>query len=367
MAKRQNSGKLTAKPAATAPAGALSVPSGDGTVEFPDAVAYIRSLGEQRQGIEWNIRVYKIDGHGRGNRTPQQFLYEIDPEEVPKIENRLAEEHPGGGSFKIVVRADNEIVRSALMDIAPRPGWKPPPPAWQQQQEQQSAGTNHMEMFFSRMMEMQERSAQQTRELIAALAKPVAQPTMMEQLALFTEFQKLAPKGAQENTMEMFQKGMDFASKLFEARGGEGGGTSWLDVLKEALASPAMKEILAAAARPQPAHQAQLEAPQQFVHPNNPIAANAIDTLLRQAQNNIDPKVVAQQAFNNLPPAVLMELEAQDDVVGYIIANFPQAAQHKAWLTKVVAEMWEPEQSAAGSPALQNNARPATATQPPQA
>lgn len=368
MAKRPNSGKLIAKPAAiVAATPALALDTGE-TVEFPDALAYINSLVGNSDGVEWNIRVYKVDASGRGVKSPQQFLFAVSLEDLPDLEARLADLYMAGGGFKVIVRANNQIVRSAMLEIAPRPGYKPPLPAYLQPvhtQPTENPQTDRIEMFFTRMAEMQERSSREFREAILAIAQPKQNPpTITEQLAMFTEFQKLLPRGAQENSMDLFQKGMDFASKLFESRGSDGG-TNWLDVVKEAINSPVVKDLLATmnAAAQHQASSPQLPPP-ALISPDNPQAAQAIDTLLRQAAAGVDPEFVAQNIWNNVPAAFMEELEQQSDVVAYIVAKFPQAAQHRPWLTALVAELWEPDKNAAVSPALQHPDVPSGPQQP---
>lgn len=370
MAKRQNSGKLTAKTVGKVPEPALAALAEGQTVEFPDALSYINSLTGQREGVEWNIRVYKVDSSGRGVKSPQAFLFSPELEELPNLEGVLADQYPGGGSFKIVVRADGQIIRSALLEIAPRPGWKPPPPSYLtpvQPVAVDSQSTDRMELFFGRMAEMMERSAQQTRDMIAAIAaRPApAAPTMAEQLQMFAQFQSMLPKGAQENSMDLFQKGMDFAMKMIEARGGDGG-TSWLDVVKEAINSPVVKDMITSMAAVAQNQQQQFpQQPPALMSPQNAIAAQAIDTLIRQAQAGIDPKMVAQQVVEKMPPALMEELENQPDVVGYLISQFPAVQQHRAWFTALVAEIWEEDQTPAVSPALKgNDAGPDNSVQP---
>jgi hypothetical protein len=202
---------------------------------------------------------------------------------------------------------------------------------------------------------------------MATANKPAAAPTLTEQLQLFQQMQALLPKGQQENTMQMFEKGMDFATKLFDARGGGEGGASWLDIVKEALGSPLIKDALAAmaVAAQQPINQppqlppgmappANMAPPDSLISPQNPIAAQAIDTLCRQAAAGVDPKFVAQQVANNMPAPLMDELEQQDDVIGFLISRFPAVAHHRAWFAALVAEIWEEGESPAPSHTLAN-------------
>lgn len=356
MAKAKNPGKLTAKPAASAIAPPGQLETGD----FPDAMSYINSLAATREGVVWDCRVYQVMQAGRGVKEGQPFLFDCQLEDLPNLEMDLASQYPGGGTFRVQVRADNQLVRIIKLEIAARPGYKPPPPAYLtpvQIPHADNPQTDRMDLFLTRMADMQRAADERIEKLILALAgNKQAAPTMMEQLALFSEFQKLSPKGAQENTFDIFQKGIDFAKTIFEARSDSGGGTSWLDFAREALSSPVVKEVLAAA-NAAAVQQHNANAPQLakpvLVSPENPAAAQAIDTLLRQASAGVDPKFVAQQAWDTVPAAVMEELEQQDDVVGYIIAKFPQAASQRAWLTALVAELWEPEQTAPQSPAMQ--------------
>lgn len=373
MAKARSSGRLTAKtPAETA---APPVAGAD-LVDFPDAISYIRSLGTDREGVEYNIRVYKVDSSGRGVKSPQQFLFPVELEELPNLETQLAQLYEGGGIFKVVVRADGLVVKSAQLDIAPRPGYVPPRPSFLAAAAPVVAapadhGGDRNDQFLQMMARNQEAADRRMETLIAAIvSKPEAkQPTVLEQIQLLNEIQKLTPKGAQENSMELFEKGMKFAQTAMDAGGGGGGGATWMDLLKEFLASGMAKDILTAAAQAAPAiaqpGQAQFPPHQPtapLISPDNPLVAQAMDTLLRQAAAGVDPKFVAAQAFDHIPPAFVEELEAQDDVVGFIIHRFPQAAVHRPWLTALVAEMWseeveqeKPSPTLAGPDASQQN------------
>jgi len=353
MTKAKTAGKLTGK--AIAPA-AAAPPVAD-FADFPDALSYINSLATTREGVEWDLRVYKVESAGRGVSEKQPFLFNVQLEDLPTLESVLADQFPGGGQFRVQVRADNQLVKHIKLDIAARPGWQPPRPAYLQAVTPEAAPAANgagsmMESFFVRMAEIQERSAQQTRDLIAGIAaanKPTPAPTMMEQLQLFTQFQALIPKGAQENTFSLFEKGMEFAAKMYDARGGSEGGASWLDIIKEALTSPLIKDALAAMAiaAQQPINGAPGAAdapPAPQLAPGNPAAENAIDTLCRQAAAGVDPKFVAKQVADNMPAALMEELEAQEDVIGFLVERFPRVAQHRAWFSALVAEVWEEEQ-----------------------
>jgi hypothetical protein len=368
MAKRQNTGKLTAKPAAAL----LAPPADVDSADFPDALSFINSLVATREGTEWNCRVYQVFAAGRGAKESMPFLFDVALEDLPDLESNLAANYPAGGTFRVQVRANNALVRNIKLEIAPRPGYRAPPPAWAVQPatipQAESQPTNQLEMFWTRMAEMNRAADERIEKLLTALTtqKQVAPPTITEQLAMFAEFQKLAPKGAQENGMDLFQKGMDFALKLADARGG-GDGTNWLDLIKEALHSPLLQQALqgmaTAAAQPGTAALPPPQ-PESVFHQGNPQAAQAMDTLLRQAQAGVDPKFVAAQIWEKVPAPFMEELEQQPDPVAFIIARFPLAAAHKDWLVKLVAELWEDAQTLPPSPTLSpNNARPANPVQ----
>lgn len=371
MARAKNSTKLTGQAVTTAPkrGAAALIQSDIAESDMGDAAALIRSLTAEREGVEWNVKVYHVPGTmGRGSSDRQQYLFACDLEHLPNLESQLAEQFPGGGIFRVQIRADNQLVKNITLDIAPRPGWKPPPPDYLRPVTPTPAAegpsTDRMDLFFMRLAEQQEKSAQQTRDLIASLiaAQPKATPapTLAEQLTIFSQFQAMLPKGVQENGMDLFQKGMDFATKIFDSRGGDGG-TSWLDVAKEALSSPLVKDAIVAMAAQQQQQQPQggpalgyQQQPQAapaggLVSSANPVAAQAIDTLIRQAAAGVDPAFIAPQLVEKMPPALLAELEQADDVVAYLIARFPGVAPHAAWFERLVAELFEDEQSAGPS------------------
>lgn len=361
MAKRPASSKLTAKPAGI-PVQLAPAPVGPGDLaDFPDALAYINSLSATRDGIEWNIKVYLTTGTGgRGNTSKPQFLFTVQPEDLPQIEDRLAEIYApqGGGDFSVQVRADNQLVKNISLSVAPRPGWRPPPPAYMIaaapiNPQADNPPADRMEVFFGRLATLQEQSAQQTRDLIAAIAGKTAPagPTFLEQLQMFKQMQELLPQGQQQNGMAMFEKGMELAKSIYE-NSASGGSTTWMDIFREAMSSPVIKEMIGGAVAAAAANgPAALAAPPRFVSPQNPAAVKMIETLLQQAAIPVDPKTVADQIQMQAPQALMMELELQDDIAGYIIHNFPQAAPHRAWLEQVIANIWA-EGDANPSPTL---------------
>ena len=394
MARASKPGKLTAKPAA----GGSAPPILDENLanDLGDARALIATLTAGRADADWNVKIYHVPGrmgpNAAGNR--QQFLFECQLEELPTLEQQLAEQFPGGGIFRVMIRADNQLVKTATLDIAPRPGYKPPPPSYLANVPAPpttvEAAPDRVEGFFSRMADMMERSARETRELIASLAanreKP---PTLLEQLQVFGEIQKLMPKAAQENTQASFEKGMAFAKTIYDAAEKGGGGGGWMDIILEALKSPVVKELVqqiqtaapAAAAAlappaavvdpfaPAPAPGFNQAAPARLVTAQNVIAANAIKTLVTQAENGMDPAIIAQQALNTIPENYLDELEAVSDdpagIAAYLAQEFPGVAQHRAWFDRLVAEMYEPEQAPGPAQTLSDpNARPENSTQP---
>jgi hypothetical protein len=88
------------------------------------------------------------------------------------------------------------------------------------------------------------------------------------------------------------------------------------------------------------------------VSPQNPAAAQIIDTLIRKATAGVDPKFVAQQLIEKIPQQLSDELEEQDDIVEYLSHKFPAVRLHKAWFEALVAEIWETEQSPGPSPTM---------------
>lgn len=369
MAKAKKAGKLTAKPAGT-PGGVVVLDENLGA-DLGDARALIQTLTAGREDAEWNVKVYLVPGGmGRGAGGRQQFLFEVQLEDLPNLEQQLAAEFPGGGIFRVMIRADNILQKNATLDIAPRPGWKPPPPSYLTPVTPPLAAPaaeapDRLERFFDRLADMIDKGAQQTRELIAAMSSNKEKPpTLLEQLQVFGEIQKLMPKAAQENTQASFEKGMEFAKTIYEAAD-RSGGAGWLDIMKEALASPAVQELVKAMATAAPAAVAALPqhqplaappsnpfappAPQPLQAPRavsagNPIARNAIETLIKQAEAGIDAAAVAPQVLNSLPENILEELEQQQDMLSFLEREFPAISQHRQWFAALIAEMYEPEQ-----------------------
>lgn len=349
MVKRKTVAKLTGKPA-----GAVALASESALLvgeagDFPDALHFLNSLSQERDGIDWDIRVYQLTGGmGRGQSNKQLFLFNIALEDMPSLESNLADQYPGGGSFRVQARADGALVKNIAVEIAPRPGFKPPPPSYLTPAavpHAEATGGDRMENFFARLAEQAREDARLTRELIAAIAgRPaVAPPTLSEQLAIFKQFQELAPQGAQSNAMAMFQQGIDTAKSMMELSGG-GGGKGWMDVFSDAINSPAVKEIILAAASGVKEHAAHAQLPppvQQLVSPNNPVAVQMIDTLIRQANLKIAPEEVARQIVDMAPQALMDELETQGDILAYLIHQFPPLGPHRAWLEQVVSIIWE--------------------------
>jgi hypothetical protein len=391
MATSRNAGKLPAKTAARAPLAPASAPidaqqSDEG---MGDALSLIRSLTADREGAEWNVKVYQvIGGVGRGTSGRQQFLFEVALEDLPQLEAALAEQFPAGGVFRVAIRADNQLIKNPLLDIAPRPGYRAPLPAYLQAAPSSPpaagapAGESATDRLLLQLIEMNRASEERTARMIQSLAErftlpaPAPAPTLADQIETFTKLQALIPTGAQANTMEVFEKGMSFAQKIYDARDDSGGGTgsTWVDIVRDALSSPNVKEIIAGAMAgagaavaapagalpPAPATvtQAPAAAPAPALDPKNPAVLHIIETLAGQAASGADPAAVAEQALAGIPPAILDELESHEDIAGHLCGLFPQLAPHRAWLEAVIANMYEGEQPSAASPTMNDpNAR----------
>lgn len=390
MARGASKGKIVPKPAEIPE----TPPPAPEDSDFTDALAAIKGLGAQ-DGIEWSIKVYQVMGGAGRSGGPQPYLFSITLDELATLEDTLSETYPGGGRFRVMCRADGRVVKAALLEIAPRPGYKPPPPSWATPPAQQpSAQGSSADGTNAAVLTMLQTMQQENRTFMLAIAEKFSAPppnpaaTLDGMLGMLAKVQDLIPKAATEAPLAMFEKGMDFAMKAATLAGGDKGETGLLDLIRSAIETPGVQKAIGAMATlatqpppgsaPAPAMVENHAPPSQqgqggefrvaglpFVNPQNREAANAIEMLIGQAMAGTDPKLVADQAFHMLPPAVIEELEQQDDVLGYIERAFPNITPHRVWFSQLIENMWEPDQGApppAGSPFL--NARPVESTKP---
>lgn len=383
MAKRAQGQRLTVKRAVAPPPVAIEGQEDSG---FPEAISLINSISSQREGVEWDIRVYQLPASGfggRGNKNTAAFLFSVELDDLPTLEANLANQYPGGGSFRVQIRQDNQIFRNIGIEIAPRPGYKPPPPSYLTPAQLPEAApaaapANAFENFLLVMQRQQEAADARLEKLIAALAgnKPAA-PTLLEQIQTYAEIQKAMGGGKAASGIEELKTHLEFAKSLAETMGNSGGGGESggiLGLVEKLVTSPLVGDIVknaltaAATAQPQPAPA--LAGPQPAPTPapmppnfapappsqftaENPQAVMAIDYLVSQAIANADPAALAPQVIQMLPEEVLDELENQPDVAAFVIGRFAKLEPHRAWLEKLISEMWIKEAvPAAGSPAL---------------
>jgi len=361
-AKAKNGQKLAATP--------LPPPNDPQTEDndFSEALRFVRALSSEQTDAEWDIRVYQVPSAvmGRGATGRQQFLFYVQLDDLPTLEGVLAKAYPGGGLFRVMIRVDGQLLKVVTLDIAPRPGYRPPPPDYltppalpspPPQQDRQ------LEFFMQRMTDMMAQQATQTREMIAALANR-PQSNFDDELKKYAALASLFPQQNNDRGFEMFEKGLALAAKLSEAGGG-GRETGLMDILKTLLESDGFSKAIqglstmtqnpqpapAALAPGQPAPMVQQAAPPPpaysgpFLSAQNQMARNMIATLIAQADAGIDPVAVAAQIEQSAPDALFSELETQDDILGFLIQQFPDIAPRRQWFQNVIDAIWQSEES----------------------
>ena len=357
--------------------------------EAPDAMRYINSLAQSEDGATWEVKVYLVEGAGGGRAAAgksQQYLFAWPVDQLPDLEDQLADTYPEGGRFRVMARRDTILVRSFMLEIARRPGYKPQLIARYQdpQQQQPPAPADRTTDIVALMMQRMEESARESREFMVLITQRLTAappPASVENqltstLALFKQFQEMSPKANPDLSLKMLEQGMELGKKIAGGGGDNGGGAGLLDVIKAAFESDIGKSLattLIEAGKtqqqqnnrpltnpqlipapvdtqtfaPAPQHQQPAPAPAAEAQRVNSMAQmqEGITFLIGKAETGADPELLADQVLAMLPPEFLEAIEEAPSGINYLVTMFPQVNAQRAWFERLIDCIFEEDNS----------------------
>lgn len=393
MAPRRKTSKLTAQPA---PSAAQPVPEGD-EGDISEAMQVINSLAKSNDGVEWEIKVYERVRTGRPGGA-QPFLFNVDLDELKDLEDRLADEFPMGGQYRVMCRANGKVVKSFCLDIAKRPGYRPPRPSYVQETIQPPPAPAHAATdpailaLLADIARRQEQSERDNRSFMESVIQRLNQPStsLSDRISEFKTFLELMPRPNPELSMTMLKEGIALGKMAIGAGAAEGtaAGSGGLLGIVERLLTPEVVGKIAENIGHAPAEQPQQQRPAlnqpievrpgpmivpgaqapQSQTPFDPVAqmTAGMEWLFEKAAQGADPALLAEQVLNTVPVSILDELSEADSPVDLLATKFPRVHQYRAWFEALLENIFEPDDSPAdGSGAAANGANEPTAAKNP--
>jgi hypothetical protein len=308
----------------------------------------------------WSIKAYRVLGPNReGMREP--WLRNVSLEELEDIESVLREEF-GPGRYRLRVRRDRRPFTTFDVEISATVNRDAPAPA------------RHTEAPRSEVAEILLAMQAQQREFLTGLAtlmKPTdtrsATDHIKEFAGIVAAVKELMPPPPSASIADTFKMAWDMAKETI----GAGGESNWTDIVREAINSPAAKELVQAfAAARQPPQQPRMvpqPQPRSFPPPRAapagppppqpqsapptgaaqlpPELQRALDFLVQKAQEGAQPELWAEWALDQLPDPVLEMLDRLANPVDDLAGLHPGIAANRPWFTQLIEGMLQVAES----------------------
>lgn len=352
------------------PAQPATVPEMEDDAEFQGLTGFLAELGDTESA---NVTVYR-DVKGRATGA---YLFRCTPGEfsVADVMDKLRDEYEGG-VFRVVVTANGQRLKNALIEVEPP---KKSPFGFlekqQQQPQQNTQNTNDLanvllqmqesnraqaETMREAMMQMQQENTRTLLEVFKAQTGSSDKTSTAEMLNLLTIARQLSAPNeiaqGPEKMLEMFFEGMRQGREMAANSGGE------KNILQTALETfgPAIAELAGKAGQQQaqqrsaPQRQLQKPAMQQptaaiapplegeqplpiveksvdFNEVDSTIAAAQpyIVMLMNAARQDADPEVYANLLLDQIPHAGLKEYLENDIHFSMLLTYMPSEASNE--------------------------------------
>lgn len=351
----------------------------------------MQARDEMGAGVEWKYTVTRLAGPEKkdGGRYENR-LFQQEVEQLPTLNAYLSAEY-GDGTYRVRVWRDRGVFAQwdVVIELSPaeRAAFR------EKVRTLNNSGTTVAPVAIGAgsdnpMVAMMAQQTEIMRQLVDRVSTPADPMAQFRGVAeAFKSFQELQPKREAETGIEMFNKGMALAKEIMVDREPAGGRTGVLDLVRDAINNPTFGEavgaflqnlrpvqqqpqqrqpqqrpaIAPAAPRPATVAPAAPLAPAAAEDPNEAMIAQAIDYLCNQAKAGAQPQLFSDQALEMMPNGLLMELEREPDMLGYLIERFPQIEPQRLWFEALLADMFPPEDGGA------DNATPANEPAKPAA
>lgn len=221
----------------------------------------------------------------------------------------------------------------------------------------------------------------QTRMLESILARPAAPagPSIKETLEtmqlMFASMPKAPEPAPPETGFKMFLQAFELSEKIHGQRGGEGEtGSNIYDLVRDTLRQ--LPEILQTL-KPQQGQPLAVAPPAALAPPRDRPAANPAPApaaapaapgpraqlhelqarvdklktyLLAQAAAGVDPAMCADAADELMPEELFQAIGEAPDPLAMLLQAWPEAAPHRAWFEKLIAEFFEEGEANGAAP-----------------
>ena len=342
-------------------------------------------------GAQWIVLLHRLAGPDRKKDGSENRLRNVAIEDLEGVPDLLKTEY-GDGIYRIRVRRDNSVIAQWDVNIELSPVERAafreklrkleagplalPAPAGEHGQ-----GMGEIARVIGEAMRYQ---ADAMRDLVATLrpAAPPAAPvdpveSFGKMLETFKSFQGALPRSEAETGINMFNKGFELAEKLLDKAGGKDDAPSLLGVLKDLAGNPEVLSTLKELGRanmqrqpparqigqqppgprradvgqvapvpgarrePAPGAPAQEFPAQEFTDAD----AAAMQYLIKQAENGVQPELCADTALELIPQERLNVLDTMpaEQALDLLMQFYPAAEPHWAWFAALLRAMYEPE------------------------
>jgi hypothetical protein len=324
----------------------------------PEMLDILGELGITPGDDSYSFTVCQVYGAARnGVREPQ--ILEGDASILEGLQERLRKSFKEG-RFRVRIFRNKRLVMRRDIEIATVPGLEPPavPPS------DMSAVLGAIEKQNERMLALFERMQERAASIVPAATLQIDPFAMFEKcVTIVSGLKSEVPSNSITHIMEAFNKGIELSKNI--QGGGEAG---WVDLVKSAIESPALAEIIASAAEarrpqqrrqsgangarvvqpaPQPSPQVAQAPPQSgngaqvpanYAAQLNAMLMERLSYLTAKAQANAAPELYAEWCLDNVPP----------DLAGMIVApgfldqvseQLPQVKANREWFAALIAAM----------------------------
>jgi uncharacterized protein (DUF305 family) len=329
----------------------------------------------------WLIRVNEIFKTPAG--TKEGWAFNADIGEMETLRERIAQEC-GPGSYRCRVLRDGMPFKQYDLEIRMtmaqrRQLSQPAAPATA---APALAAADGLPVGLARILEGQNKQIEQMAALIAAIANRPAGPTMSDMLAQMKMMQEMMPKPPESDVgFKMFMQAFELAQKI-QGEAGPKEGSNMIDLVRDTLQQlPTLLQTIKdqnpapPMAPPQLARAPQVAPAVIPAAPTPPAAPNVFNQaqqqierlkayLLQEAAKGTDPAMCADYAMENMPAELWEALGQVPDPVAAMLQVFPEAASHRAWFEKLIAEFFEAGDDDAPEPGAAANAESVGANRP---
>lgn len=314
-----------------------------------DLSAIFASFGGAPDDKTYHLKIYRVIK----DSAERAWLFNAVPSELP-IDNRLRDEYKGG-RFEIriyEIKGGKHILRRRPNILIEAPQ-KPEAAQASDLAAVLKAFQDSQTQMFNQLSDVMKKS----QGVVDVPANPFSM--MKEMAAAMVSMREMMQPAVQTNPIESLKGVIELAGMLKSDSGG-GGDTNWLDVLKEAMRSPLLQNVMGAMpqmlnsptpqlAAPSPTPQETVQSsvtpqPSSIPQPENTQDMNAmqlaymtqyLEMLINRAAAQQNPEFVAELISNDIPEPVIKEHLLNPGALDKAAEINPGVNTHRQWFVQV--------------------------------